>query len=126
MEISSVTIPVAEIIQNDSKPKLHNLQVSSSKSEDSFQRLIATDENNHSENSGLSKGQNEKIIHEFSVVLTQQFLGSLIEKEISSVAGDSVIGDFQASIFIKAVSENLAKTDALGLNALVADKIKDG
>jgi hypothetical protein len=61
----------------------------------------------------------EKIIHDFSVMIGQQFIGEILKDQFAEQMGDGFEADYYTSVFSKAVAESLADQDAFGLSSML-------
>ena len=123
MEITSTFAPATdrisvEQISRDSKP------APVTTSDTSFKAHVDNGVSN-TKTSQASNSKQDKALHELAVVITQQFISEIMKEQIDIGAGDGMQADFQKSMFVKAVSEQLVETDALKLKSFLKTGMGD-
>ena len=91
----------------------------------SFGKLAAVDGQPQSSTSAEQDAVKYKAVHDFTTIITQQFVDEMFKGQLTFGEGQGMQTDFQRTVFIKAISEQLAEADALGISKFIQQGVSE-
>ncbi|MEM7069738.1 MAG: hypothetical protein AAF478_12730 [Pseudomonadota bacterium] len=93
-----------------------------SKASVSFEALLPRVDNQTNVQAGVPSKQ-DKAVQELASVIAEQFIGELIKEQMDFGGGNGMQADFHKTVFVKAVAEQLAESDALGIREYLENSL---
>jgi len=90
-----------------------------------FGKLVGTETGSPGTQTAGDDAVRYKAVHDFSTVITQQFVDEMFKGQLTFGTDQGMQSDFQRTVFIKAISEQLAQSDALGIRGFIEQGISD-